>query len=170
MKLTLIKTSKQALEPIDEDGLNWFTKVKDGALIFCDLVRPRNEKFHRKFFVMLDVAFGAWEPEVETYLPAERDGREGVYISGTNLERIPAVKDKESFREELIILAGFRDAVYYVDGGVRLKAKSISFASMDQDQFEELYSAVANVVLQKVLKTYSYDDLEQVVERVLRLC
>jgi hypothetical protein len=169
VKLHLIKTSDDTLAPIDEEGLAWFRKVKTGALIFADLIRPRNEKFHRKFFVMLDVAFDAWEPEVTTYLPASCDG-DGVWIADSDLAYIPPVKDKESFREELIILAGFHNAFYNVNGGVRLKAKSMSFASMDQDQFEELYSAVANVVLQKVLKNYTYGDLEQTVERVLRLC
>lgn len=52
-------------------------------------------------------------------------------------------------------------------GDVRLIAKSISFGSMGQDEFTALYDAVANVILSRVLRTYTREDLDTVVEKIL---
>ncbi|WP_375710215.1 DUF1367 family protein [Klebsiella quasipneumoniae] len=48
-----------------------------------------------------------------------------------------------------------------------MRAKSIRFGRMKQETFEKLYSAVADVLLQKVLVTYSRRDLDNVVNRIL---
>jgi hypothetical protein len=97
----------------------------------------------------LNVGFDYWTPE------AEYKGR----VVEKNMDR---------FREEVTILAGYYDVVASLGGSVRLKAKSIAFANMEEDEFERLYSAVINVILQKVLTTWTREDLDDVVDQVLR--
>jgi lipoate synthase len=51
---------------------------------------------------------------------------------------------------------------------MKLEAQSISFASMDDAEFEQVYSAVADVILQKVLVTYAgRDELDDVMRKVV---
>jgi len=55
-----------------------------------------------------------------------------------------------------------------LDGSIRLTAKSWSFASMNQVEREQLYSAIINVLLTRILTKYTRDDLDAQVENVLR--
>jgi len=72
-------------------------------------------------------------------------------------------KSFDRFRKDLIIMSGRYDAVYRVDGSVRIEAKSISFASMNEEEFKELWNATTTVILEKVLTNYTSDDLKEVV-------
>lgn len=122
---------------------------KLGDLAMIDVVKPRNGKFHRKFWAMLDVAFDAWEPPEQAY--------KGMVVQ----------KNRERFRKDLIIAAGFYTPVANIKGEVRAEAQSISFANMDDTEFERVYSAVANVVLQTILTRYTRSDLDNVVNQIL---
>ena len=44
----------------------------------------------------------------------------------------------------------------------RLKAKSMSFANMEQDEFDVLYYAVHDVIRQRILTNYSREELDEV--------
>jgi hypothetical protein len=126
--------------------------LEPGEMIKFDVVFPRNPYFHRKFFAMLNIGFDAWEPN-----------RKNKTYKGK-----PVAKSLDAFREDVLILAGFYTQTFGLDGKLQLKAKSISFAKMDEVQFEEVYSAVANVILEKVLTSYKgREELDEVVERVL---
>jgi hypothetical protein len=128
-------------------------KAEAGELIKVSFILERNSKFHRKFFALLNVGFDAWDP-----------GRKHKTYKGD-----PVAKDFDQFREDVTILAGFYEQTFDLDGNMKLKAKSISFASMDQAQFEMVYSAVADVLLEKVLVNYKdRDELDEVVDRILR--
>ena len=59
--------------------------------------------------------------------------------------------NKENFRKDVTILAGFFKPVFALDGKMTLEAESISWASMTEERFEVLYSACINVILAKVL-------------------
>ena len=141
--------SPGGLSPADSESSDYLSTLKQGEIVRADIVRPRNAKFHRKFFAMLDVGYDAWEPEAKEY------------------KGQVACKNRERFRSDCLILAGFFEVVTNLRGEVRLEAKSISFAKMDQAEFEEVYSQVATVLLRKVLTTYSRSDLDSVVERML---
>jgi hypothetical protein len=131
----------------DEDAME---ALKPGGVYKAVFTQPRNYKYHQKFFVLLDVAYEAWEaPELE---------HKGVQVA----------KNRERFRKDIIIQCGFYDLSVGIDGRVRCDAKSISFAGMDQDEFEILYSTAIDVILGKVLKDYTRDDLDEQVNRVLR--
>jgi hypothetical protein len=132
--------------PLDAEKAKRFVT---GEIVQAKVTKPRNPKFHRKFFALLNVGFDYWTPE------AEYKGR----VVEKNMDR---------FREEVTILAGYYDVVASLGGSVRLKAKSIAFANMEEDEFERLYSAVINVILQKVLTTWTREDLDDVVDQVLR--
>ena len=98
---------------------------------------------------MLNVAFEAWEPGIKQYKDE---------IAQKNFDR---------FREDVLILAGFCSVTYAINGDVKMLADSISFGSMDQEKFEEVYSKVVDVILKHILKNYTRDDLDNVVNEIL---
>ncbi len=125
-------------------------RVKNGALMLADVRQPRNAKFHRKFFALLNFAFDYWEPQ-----PVELDG-----------EIVTPEKNFERFRKDITILAGYRVMVVNIKNEVRYEAQSISFAEMDETEFNELYRAVFNTVWRLVLSRV-HGMTEQVAENTI---
>ena len=55
-----------------------------------------------------------------------------------------------------------------LDGSYRVEPKSISFANMDQEEFERLYSETLNVLLKHVYKQkISQEELEEIVNKYM---
>lgn len=149
MEIMVIKTAAGHIIPSLEVDFDKLKRFKIGVPFSVTVKQPRNSKFHRKFMAMLNIGFDAFEVEVK-----EHNG-------------FPVQKDFDRFRKDVIIAAGFYDLVSDIKGNVKAKAKSISFSNMDDEKFERVYSAAINVLLQRVLKSYTRDDLDRVVDQVL---
>lgn len=148
VKLHLRKANGFLIPDSPEDAER-LIKFKFGEVIKAEVTRPRNYKFHRKMFSLFQFCYENWEqPEVDT--------PHGV-----------AGKSFDRFWRDLVILAGYYEQVVRVDGSVRVEAKSIAFANMDEDEFGKLYSAVVDAAIKHVLKTYTRDDVDRVMEQVL---
>lgn len=148
--MCFMKAPGGALVPADEQTRETLARWKLGQGVRVKATRMRDLIRHRKFFAMLNLGFEAWEPPELEYKGA------------------PVVKNFERFRKDVTIAAGFYEAVANLKGEVRAEAKSISFDSMDEDEFLDVYSKVADVLLQRVLRTYTREDLDKVVEEMLR--
>ena len=135
----------------DQETIDFHQKIKAGDAIHADFKRMRKPKFHRRFFAMLQLAFEYWEP-------GEIDSKFGT-----------PEKSFDRFRQDLTILAGYYQPVIRLDGTVRIEAKSISFGSMEQDEFEQVYNQVLNVILKKipVLNELSAKEINDLVDRFL---
>ena len=142
----------------DDDNRAWrrlwkkIINFAPGEISFLDFVIPRNSKFHRKFFALLAVGFDAWEP-----------ARKRKSYKGIAMEKNP-----EQFREDIIILAGFYEQTFDLRGKMILRAKSMKFAKIDNEEFENLYQAVVTVLLREVCHHYKdRAELDSVVDRVI---
>jgi len=123
-----------------------------GEVIKFTFKKIRNGKFHRKFFALLNFAFEAWEPD------RVRQQYKGM----------PVQKHFERFRSDVTIAAGYYIQTFDLDGNMKLEAMSISFARMDDLEFEKLYSAVVDVILGKILTTYqNREELDGVINEVM---
>lgn len=123
-----------------------------GEISFLDFIIPRNGKFHRKFFALLDVGYEAWDPD-----------RKHKSYKGMAVE-----KNREQFREDITIAAGYYAQTFDLKGRMVIRAKSISFAKMDDVEFENLYQAVVTVLLREVCTTYkNRAELDGVVEQIV---
>lgn len=175
-ELALVRTA-QGLVPATEADRETIGKWKSGEVVRGKFAKMRNPKFHGKFFSMLDLAFDYWEPKGGLIPRQEMRGIQGLakyfedlngkpgqlqaavaeYISTLELdraERFPAVeKSRESFREHVTIEAGHYVLVH-TPHGIRKKAKSISWANMDDTAFEPLYRDVFNVCWRQVLSSH----------------
>lgn len=140
---------QHGLVPDGQEAENWFQKAKPGARVVAKVTLPRNGKFHRKFFAMLNVAYSNWDrPQIETpYGTAECS--------------------PETFRNDVTVLAGYHELRCNTRGEWRLAAKSIKWANMDDAEFERLYSAVVDVILAKFLTSWTGEDMERSVENFI---
>lgn len=147
--IVLAKAAGGALVPMDQQAIDYLNKLKLGAGVTVEIKRHRNPAFHRKFMALLNLAYEAWEPAEATY--------KGQVVG----------KNFDQFRSDITVLAGHYEMAINLRGETRLTAKSISFASMGQDEFEDLYSAVVNIVLKRFLTNYTRDDLDNVINRLM---
>ncbi|MFJ2456849.1 DUF1367 family protein [Pseudomonas protegens] len=175
-ELALIRTA-QGLVPATEADRETIQCWKAGQVIHGKFTKMRNARFHGKFFAMLDLAWEYWEPvggliprqemrgirglakffEAQSGKPGQLSNAVAAYIAGleqARAERFPAVeKSREAFRAWVTIEAGHFHLVQTPDG-VRKEAKSISWASMDDGDFEPLYRDVFNACWRLVLSAH----------------
>lgn len=124
MEIHLVRTSLGLQAYADED-YEQLRKIKVGSVVKVNIVRPRNVKFHRKFFSLIRAAWDCL----------------------TEQQRIN-LRSVETFREQLLITSGFSEPLYDLNGQKFLeRAKSISFAKMDEPAFNEVYSKVLDTIL-----------------------
>lgn len=150
LEIVLAKAANGCLVPVDQQGTEAIAKMKLGQGVKVTLTRHNNVAFHRKLFALANLAYEAWEP-----LEKEHQG-------------VPITKNFDQFREDITILAGFYETRIRLNGDVRFIAKSWSFAKMPDDEKDRLYNAIINVILTRILTNYTRDDLDNVVEKVLR--
>lgn len=175
-ELALIRTS-HGLQPATEADRELVQKWRLGQVVHGKYTQMRNAGFHRKFFGMLDLAFDYWEPKGGLIPQQERRGIEGLarYFEQLNnrpgqlqnavqayfekleqdrAERFPAAdKSREAFRAWAIVESGHY-VLEQTPTGIRRKAKSMSWASMDETEFETLYRDVFNVLWRTVLQAH----------------
>ena len=133
IEIMLLKTSGNSFSPADQGSLEESNGIKIGATVKATVTQPRNLKFHKKFFALLNLGFEHWHPEQLEW------------------QGIKASKSFEVYREQVTILAGYREVTYNLDGSVKVKAKSISFTKMDDLEFQKLYKSVFLVIWNKVI-------------------
>ena len=119
MKVFLVKQLNNSFKVAHNSDYEKIKKLKVGEEYQCEIKQPRNLKFHRKFFALINLLF----ENQEQY---------------SNIERL---------RKDLIIEAGFYDEWADLHGEIHKEAKSISFASMKEHEFNDLYNRVIDVIV-----------------------
>lgn len=120
MKL-LVTKSNSGLKPSYDSDMEIYVKIPVGETFEIEYKKPRNVKFHRKFFALIKLAF----------------------------ENQEQYKLFDSLRNDLTIEAGYSyEETNFITGQIITKTKSISFASMDEIEFSNLYESVKNVISQ----------------------
>lgn len=174
--LALVKTS-HGLVPATEADSEVLAKWKLGQVIHGSFTKMRNAGFHRRFFKLLDLAFEYFEPvgglvtrqelrgihglarffEKASGKPGQLSEAVAAYIAELEAERIlkfPAVdKSREAFRDWVTMEAGHFTLVQTPDG-IRRERKSISWSSMDETAFKELYRDVFAACWRLVLSSH----------------
>lgn len=132
-----VKQPGGVFRPANQSDFDSVSRIKNGALVHAEVKQPRNPYFHRKFYAMLNFAFDYWEPE-----PIEIEG-----------EIVQIEKNFERFRKDMLICAGYRTIVVNIKNEARYEAESISFSSMDDLRFQEVYGNVFSAVWRLVLSS-----------------
>ncbi|MHC4748411.1 MAG: DUF1367 family protein [Planctomycetota bacterium] len=149
-EVNLTKTLS-GLVPADPETEKWYNKIKPGGSVHAEFKVYRKPIFHRKYFALLKVGFDNWQP-------GEINSKYGT-----------PEKNFDRFRKDIAILCGYFDLVIRLDGSSRPQAQSISFANMDQEEFEKLYSSTIDVLLKNVYGSdLDEDGLNDIVEKYLQ--
>ena len=119
MKILVVKTINGFLKPAYDSDSDAFKKIPTNEIIEIEYKKKRNIRFHRKFFGLLKLAF----------------------------ENQSDYRTMETMRHDIIVTAGFyNEIVNLITGEVYKKANSISFDSMDENEFSDLYDKTKEVI------------------------
>ena len=129
MKIDFIKQYGGVLVPADDIEAEQMSRFKTGEMYAVDIKLVRNPGFHRKVFQFFSFCFEHWACQ-----------REFLNESA----------QKDVFRKNLTVLAGYYDELVNIKGEIRIEAKSLSFGSMQQDEFEQCYSALINAAIKHI--------------------
>ena len=158
--VTKTKTSTgYGLLPAHQEDLDAIKKLPNGQPLRVKLTRVRNGQFHRKWWALVNYAFDIWEPPVALAMHELEDGQFDPDLA-------QPTKSMERFRKDIIILCGFYEQHWRIDGTLRIEPQSISFAKMDEDEFETLYTKTIDVICKHVLTNYSGDELRRVMAEI----
>jgi len=124
MELTLIKTLNGSFKLAFDSDFDKAKQIPLNEPFEVKYTKKRNAKFHRKFFSLINLCF-------------------------QNQDRF---NNLEHLRKELIICSGHYELIFDLETGQQKKeALSISFANMDETEFNKLYTDVLNVICDKFL-------------------
>jgi len=172
--LKFVKSASNTLTPATLEASEFLRRLKHGILFNCDVRQARNHRFHKLFFSLLNLGFQYWTPTAGTITELEKQLLRGyvdylISIAGhqnildetldvwlENLghrraDGVVLVKSFEAYLKWVVITAGFWDEFILPDGTVRREARSISYASMSEDEFREVYKAALNVLWLHIL-------------------
>ena len=131
MKINVTKLAGGSLVPFSDMDAEKLMKYKTGGSYEIDIPLSRNPKFHGKVFAFFHFCFEHWSHE-EGHEHLNNNAQFGV------------------FRNHLTVLAGYYDSFIGIHNDVRVEAKSLSFSSMSEEEFQDCYSALINAALRHV--------------------
>ena len=112
------------LKPMYDEDYEEKKKLRIGEVYKAVITRPRNLGFHRKFFALIKIG----------------------HQSTTNfIDETPL----KVYRKWVIIKAGFYET-YHTKKGIMIEAESIAFGSMNEDEFQEVYNKVIDVIIKDI--------------------
>jgi len=175
-ELQLIKQSDGILIPATPESSDFLqSNCKLGAVLVAEFTKVRNPAFHRKFFALLNLGFEYWEPTGGAISSNERKlvhgyakflmtfgGNESALLDAAEqyldqvasrrvVNGISLCKSYDAYRAWVIVEAGHYDAIQLPDGTLRKHPRSISFARMDEAEFQQLYKASLDVLWRWIL-------------------
>ncbi len=125
MKLYLKKYNANTFMPAGDVDFEKAAKIPLHEVIEAEFIRQRNYEFHKKFFSLLELVF--------------------IHKS----EKYDWIVNREQLREVLTMTAGYYDTYVDLNGEMYKRPKSISFARMDQLEFEQYYSDVLDIIYRR---------------------
>lgn len=137
----LLYCTHEGLKPLYDDDYDEKKKLKIGQTYKATISKVRNIAFHRKYFGLINLT---WEYQNETI-------REFFHNS------------KDCFRKTIEIASGWCEPIFLLSHNEwGEQAKSISFDKMTQDEFDNLYSNVLDIIYARFLKGVSQQEFEQI--------
>ena len=119
MELYLVKQLDNSFKVAHDSDYDKLKKLKVGKLLKCKITQPRNVKFHRKLFSLLNL----------------------VYQNQEHYNNI------NHLRRDLTVASGFYTQRENIKGEVITEPLSISFSKMNQDSFNDYYSKMLDSVV-----------------------
>lgn len=129
--------------PLYDSDYDLKQRLRVGSTVRCKVSLPRNYEFHKKFFALVRLTF--------ENLPLRFVEHWNIRSADDMLRR---------FKRDL----GYCKTYVNSYGEREIEYKSISFAAMDEQQFEVFYNDCVNLVLYKYIPGIGRDDLTEEIE------
>ena len=130
MRINLTKQTGGKFIPCTDEDMERLAKLKNGTHYCFEIKQIRNYEFHKKYFALIACAWDCLNDQEKEFFHSSEILRKTIEVCAGHCERIYSLKDGD-----------FHDI-----------PKSISFASMDETEFQSLYDNVKNVIFGYVLK------------------
>ena len=135
-ELFVTKLTDGHLHAADSPSLDELSGMKIGQVYKVKYTKPRNYKFHKKYFALLTTAYD-------------------------NQEKYDAF---EHFRDAVTMQAGYYETHASLGTGKLIfKPKSISFTKMDESEFSKLYNKTIDIILKYVMPGSTREAIEKIV-------
>ena len=118
------------LVPMYDSDLEERKKLKRGDRVLCRITKPRNYEFHKKFFALVRLTY--------ENLPE-------------HLHSMLRIRSEEDMLTSIKLELGYADKLWYSGKQIAVP-KSISFAAMDQAEFERFFARAVDLVLTLYLR------------------
>lgn len=139
----LCRVTAQGLVPMYDSDLEEKKKLREGDTVMCSIRKPRNYEFHKKFFALVRLTFDNL-PERLVCMLNVRNEQDMLTCFKLDLGLFTTTWH------------GRREVV---------KLESISFASMDETEFQKFYDRCIDLVLSTYLRGTDRQSLIEEVER-----
>ena len=120
-KIFLRKGRYNFLAAADDSSLEYIKKMKLGQAYSIEIKKERNYENHKRFFAMLNIAFDLTDGQFNTL---------------------------HGFRKWLLMAAGYATPITGPDKRTYWDVDSISFSSMDEIKFQEVFNACVDIFIQ----------------------
>lgn len=118
-----VKTITGMLKPCYDEDKEALKRIKVGQAVEVTFKRKRNYDFHKKYFVLVNLLY----------------------------ENQELYDNVDELRRDIAVECGyFTERVNKFTGEVIKEPKSIKFGSMDQEEFEKLYSDTIDLVIKLI--------------------
>ena len=138
------RVTPYGLVPLHDSDHDLKQRLRVGTTVRCRVSLPRNYRFHKKFFALVRLTFDN--------LPLPLLERWNVRSEDDMLRR---------FKRDL----GYFSSTVNERGEREIEYRSISFAAMDEQEFERFYDDCVNLVLYSYIPGIDRQDLLEEVER-----
>lgn len=118
MEISLVKRYDNSFSLAYDSDFEKVQRWKVGDVLKCNVTKPRNYEFHKKYWALINLVFD-------------------------NQERYT---DIDYLREQITIEAGFYYHETTLKGVREKRAKSIKFTEMDEFEFSDLYEKSKDVI------------------------
>lgn len=144
-QITFVKKD-WCLVPAFSKDKEQFDKMKNGELFKAPFSKARNARFLAKYWVLLDLVYNNLP---DSFTLNSADGQ------------ILHIRNVEDINWHVKMQLGIYERRVTLGGKVMFEAGSISFAAMDEDQFQEFYDNAINVVIKHFLTGTEKEELEK---------
>lgn len=142
MKLYLGVT-EGGLVPAYESGYVEMKRLKIGSVLECEVKRPRNLKFHKKFMALVRVAYNNLPERYATTIQSFEDMLKALKM---DLKRYTTKQ---------------------VGDYTIIELESIAFDKMNEDSFERFYQECFRIIREKYIRGLNSEDVEEVILRFM---
>lgn len=120
--------------PVDDDGLTALMKLKQNSVVKIKFTLARNYENHKRFFAFVNTTFDMQEHFTEIL----------------------------NYRKWLTMKCGYYTTIVTPKNDTIFIADSINFDSMDEDEFQKLFSSAIDVFIRELGKGISEDEFMDV--------